>query len=110
MQAAHAIGTRDGSLLARYILPNSFTPVLVRFSFGVAGGILAESALSFLGMGIQIPQASWGNMLYGAQSLTYLTMKPWVWIPPGVMLVVSVLCVNFIGDGLRDALDPKMKV
>ena len=110
VQGAKAIGTKDGSLILKYILPNSFTPVLVQFSFGVAGAILTESSLSFLGLGIRIPQASWGNMLYGAQSLTYLTSKPWIWVPPGIMLMVTVLCINFVGDGLRDALDPKMKV
>lgn len=110
VQGAKAIGTKDGTLICRYILPNSFTPVLVQFSFGVAGAILAESSLSFLGLGIQIPQSSWGNMLSGAQSLTYLTSKPWLWVPPGMLLMVTVLCVNFVGDGLRDALDPKMKV
>lgn len=108
--AARAIGSQDRTIIFKYILPNSFTPVLVQFSFGVASGILTESALSFLGLGIRIPQASWGNMLYGAQSITYLTTKPWLWVPTGAILVVTVLCINFIGDGLRDALDPKMKV
>jgi peptide/nickel transport system permease protein len=108
--AARAIGTKDSSIVFRYVLPNSFTAVLVQFSFGVASGILTESALSFLGLGIRIPEASWGNMLYGAQSITYLSTKPWLWVPPGVILIITVLCVNFIGDGLRDALDPKMKV
>ena len=110
VQGAVAIGTKDLPMILRYILPNSFTPVLVQFSFGVASGILAESSLSFLGLGIRIPEASWGNMLYAAQSLTYLTSKPWLWVPPGIILVITVLCINFVGDGLRDALDPKMKV
>ena len=71
--------------------------------------LLDEAALSFLGMGVQPPAASLGNMLNGAQSLTVLTKQPWLWIPPGLMIVILVIAINFIGDALRDALDPNSK-
>jgi len=84
-------------------------PLLVAATFGVATAILAESALSFLGLGVQPPASSWGQMLNDAQSLTILESKPWVWVPPGMMILISVLSINFIGDGLRDALDPQLR-
>lgn len=110
VESAKAIGVKDSEIILKYILPNSVAPIIVAATFRVAGAILQESSLSFLGMGVQPPQASWGNMLYGAQSLTVLTTKQWAWIPPGLMLVITICCVNFIGDGLRDALDPRMKI
>lgn len=110
VESARAIGAKDIRIIGHYLLPNSVTPIIVAATFRVAGAILQESSLSFLGMGVQPPQASWGNMLNGAQSLMVLTARPWVWLPPGVMLIITICCVNFIGDGLRDALDPKMKI
>lgn len=110
VEAARASGTKSRTILWRYIFPNAFSPVLVAFTFGVASAILQESSLSFLGMGVQPPAASWGNILYEAQSLTILSQKPWMWVPAGLLLMVTVLSINFFGDGLRDALDPKMKV
>jgi len=82
--------------------------ILVSATFGVAGAILTEAGLSFLGLGVQPPTASWGNMLSGAQNLTILERYTWIWLPPGLMIGISVLAINFIGDGLRDALDPRM--
>ena len=79
-------------------------------TFRVAGAILQESSLSFLGMGVVPPEASWGNILNGAQSITVLTTCPWAWIPAGTLLVVTICSINFIGDGLRDALDPHARV
>ena len=76
-------------------------------TLGVGTAILQESALSFLGLGVQIPTPSWGNMLQDAQSVTILEEAPWMWIPPGVAIALAVLSINFIGDGLRDALDPR---
>ena len=108
VEAARAIGTKDLSIMTKYILPNSFAPVLIAFTFRAAQAIITESALSFLGMGVQAPQASWGNILYEAQSISVLAMRPWLWVPPGVALLVTILCINFIGDGMRDALDTKM--
>jgi peptide/nickel transport system permease protein len=79
----------------------------VNATSGMASAIITEASLSFLGMGVQPPTASWGNMITDAQSLTVLTSQPWLWLLPGIMIVVCVLSINFIGDGLRDALDPK---
>ena len=110
VESARAIGAKDGRIIWKYLMPNSIGSIIVAATFRVAGAILQESSLSFLGMGVQPPQASWGNMLNGAQVLTVLMARPWVWMPPGIMLIVTICCVNFIGDGLRDALDPKMKV
>ncbi|MDF2951983.1 MAG: peptide transporter permease, partial [Anaerocolumna sp.] len=81
-------------------------PILIYTTSGIAWAILDEAALSFLGFGVQQPTASWGNMLNGAQSLTVLTSQPWLWLPPGIAIILTVLSINFIGDALRDALDP----
>lgn len=110
VEAARAVGAKNLSIMIHYILPNSFAPILIAFTFGVASAILQESGLSFLGMGVQVPEASWGNMLYAAQSVSTIAMRPWMWVPPGICLLVTVLSINLFGDGLRDALDPKMKI
>ncbi len=96
-------------ILFSEILPNTIAPILVYATSIVALSILDEAALSFLGMGIQPPTASLGNMLNGAQSLTVLTSKPWLWIPAGVLIVILVMSISFIGDALRDAVDPTSK-
>jgi len=96
-------------ILFSEILPNTVAPVLVYATSVLALSMLDEAALSFLGMGVQPPTASLGNMLNGAESLTVLTKQPWLWIPPGVLIVVLVMAINFIGDALRDALDPNSK-
>ncbi|MEH7503731.1 oligopeptide ABC transporter permease [Neobacillus drentensis] len=101
------LGLSTPRILFQHILPNAIAPIIVQATFGIAAAIIVEASLSFLGMGVQPPTASWGNMLTDAQSLTVLTSQPWLWIPPGVMIVLVVLGINFIGDGLRDALDPK---
>lgn len=110
VESAKAIGTKDFKILVSYIIPNAFTPVLINFTFRMAQAIIQESALSFLGMGVQPPMASWGNILYAAQSIVVLSHRPWLWIPPGILLVLTVCSINFIGDGLRDALDSKMTI
>lgn len=107
VKAGRALGYGTMRILFRHLLPNALGPVVVNATFGVAGAILSEAGLSFLGMGVQPPAASWGNMLGDAQSLTVLTDQPWLWVPAGSMLLITVLAINFIGDGLRDALDPK---
>jgi peptide/nickel transport system permease protein len=107
--AARTVGVRDPRIIMRHILPNAIGPVLVAATFGMATVILQEASLSFLGLGVQPPTASWGQMLSLAQSMSVLGNKPWLWVPPGMMVLISVLCVNFIGDGLRDALDPQLK-
>lgn len=91
------------------ILPNTVAPILVYATSVLALSMLDEAALSFLGMGVQPPTASLGNMLNGAESLTVLTRQPWLWIPAGVVIILLVVAINFIGDALRDALDPKGK-
>ncbi|MCM1425323.1 MAG: ABC transporter permease [Eubacterium sp.] len=93
-------------ILFSEILPNTVAPILVYATSVLAISILDEAALSFLGMGVQPPTASLGNMLNGAQSLTVLTDKPWLWIPPGLLIIILVIAINFVGDALRDALDP----
>lgn len=96
-------------ILFSEILPNTAAPILIYATSVLALSMLDEAALSFLGMGVQPPTASLGNMLNGAESLTVLTKQPWLWIPPGVMIVILVMAVNFVGDALRDALDPKSR-
>jgi peptide/nickel transport system permease protein len=77
---------------------------------GIAVAILLEAGLSFLGLGVQQPTSSWGNMLNVARNISVLESSPWLWVPPGVAIVLTVLAVNLIGDGLRDALDQRMKL
>jgi peptide/nickel transport system permease protein len=105
--AAQAIGARNRRIIFRHVLPNAIAPVIVAASFGMAQAILVEAGLSFLGLGVQPPTPSWGNMLTDAQSITVLRSMTWLWLPPGLMIAITVLSINFIGDGLRDALDPR---
>ena len=93
-------------ILLSEILPNTIGPVLVNATSVFAISILDEAALSFLGMGVQPPTASLGNILNGAESITILTSKFWLWIPAGVIIILLVLSINFVGDALRDAIDP----
>lgn len=109
VEASKCIGRGTLSILFREILPNAMGPVWVTLSFRVGGAILQESGLSFLGVGVQTPEASWGNLINAAQELSILMLKPWFWIPAGVLIILTVLCFNFLGEGVRDALDPKMK-
>jgi peptide/nickel transport system permease protein len=99
-------GMPNRHILLSEILPNTIAPILVYGTSVIALSMLDEAALSFLGMGIQPPTASLGNMLNGAQSLTILTSKPWLWIPAGALIVILVMSISFIGDALRDAVDP----
>jgi peptide/nickel transport system permease protein len=103
-EAARAIGGGDMRIIFRHLLPNAVAPIIVQATLSVAGVILTESVLSFLGFGIQPPQASWGNMLANAQS--NITIAPWVAIFPGLCILTVSLSINYLGDGLRDALDP----
>jgi peptide/nickel transport system permease protein len=102
--AAHTIGTRNLMIIVRHILPNTMAPIIVAATLGVANAILAEAYISFLGVGVQPPTATWGNMLDGAYH--YVESAPWLWIFPGLLIVITVMSINFLGDGLRDALDP----
>jgi len=108
VQAAIALGASDSRIMFKEILPNCIAPVLVSATLRVARAILTESAISFLGYGIQPPLASWGNMLTNAQS--YFDLAPWLAIEPGVMITLTVTGFSFLGDGLRDALDPRLKM
>lgn len=109
IQATKAIGMSTPKILLSEVLPNAIPPVWANISFRVAGAILTESSLSFLGMGVQTPQASWGNIIFAAQNLLVLTARPWVWFPPGICIILVVVGFNFIGEGVRYALDPKTK-
>jgi peptide/nickel transport system permease protein len=105
--AARSLGATDGSILRRHILPNVLSPVIVSATFSVASAIITESALSFLGLGFPPDFPTWGRLLFDGKD--YLTLTPQLVLWPGLMISLSVLCVNFIGDGLRDALDPRQR-
>ena len=97
----------DHRIIFRHIIPNGIAPILVNASLALGGVIVLESALSFLGLGVQPPTATWGNMLEGAYN--YIETAPWLWAFPGTLIVLTVLSINFVGDGLRDALDPQQR-
>ena len=105
VEAAKAIGCSDWRIIFRHILPNAQAPIIVAATLGMAGAILTESALSFLGMGVQPPMSSWGNMLMDAQA--YMLDAPWMAIIPGLLILITVLSLYFVGEGLREALSPK---
>ena len=105
VQAARAVGASDLKIMLRHVLPNVVGVMVVQATLTVALAILLESAVSYLGFGIQPPTPSWGNLLTDARST--MTQQPWLTWFPGMMIVITALCVNFVGDGLRDALDPR---
>lgn len=107
IEASHAIGARDKRIIFKHLLPNAMAPLIVAATLGVGYAIIYESSLSFLGVGIKAPAATWGNMLTNAQQ--DILQAPWLVIWPGVMIFITILAINFVGDGLRDALDPKLK-
>ena len=102
--SAVVTGYSPYTIVFKHILPNVLSPILVNATFGIASAILMEASLSFLGMGVQPPTASWGNILTSAQSLTILSEEPWRWIPPGIAILIAVLTINFLGDGLNEAV------
>ncbi len=106
-QAARALGANNRRIIIRHIIPNTLAPVLVAMTLMVATAILSEAQLSYLGLGIQPPTPSWGNMLMNARQ--YLTTAPWLAVWPGVCIFLTLLSINFLGDAMRDALDPKLK-
>lgn len=109
VEAARATGASPFRTIVRHMLPNAMAPLIVNATLEVAGIILLEAALSYLGFGVSQPTPTWGNMLTEAQNLGVLTRMPWLWLPPGLMIFLTVLSINFLGDGLRDALDPRLK-
>jgi peptide/nickel transport system permease protein len=106
VQAARALGASDRRIIFRHILPNALSPMLVAATLGVAGAILTESALSFLGIGVQPPTPSWGNMLTAGKD--YLEFAWWLSLFPGLAILVTVIAYNLLGEGIRDALDPRL--
>jgi peptide/nickel transport system permease protein len=107
--AAQALGVSSPRIIRKHLLPNAIDVLIVYSSLGVATAILLEAGISFLGAGVQPPTPSWGNMLNVARNVNILEQYPWQWLPAGVAVVLTVLAVNFIGDGLRDAFDPRAK-
>lgn len=102
--AARALGASNTRIIVRHILPNTLAPITVAGTLGVASAILYEAYISFLGLGVRPPTATWGNMLESAND--YLNQAPWMWFYPGLFIVITLLGINFVGDGLRDAFDP----
>ncbi len=105
VMASRALGATQRHVIVRHILPNIVGPVTVAITLGVAGAILAEAGLSFLGFGVTEPAASWGSMINNARGIAFLAGFPWLWIAPGAAISLAVLSINFMGDGLRDAFD-----
>lgn len=105
--AARALGVSNARIIITHLLPNTFAPIIVSATLGVAGAILSEAYVSFFGLGVQVPTASWGNMLESAYK--YLESAPWLWFFPGMFILLTVLSINFVGDGLRDAFDPRTR-
>jgi len=109
VEAARCLGLTNADIALKHILPNAIAPLLVYASLGVATAVLLEAGLSFLGLGVQPPTPSWGNMLNTARSISTMERTAWQWIPPAVCTVMFVLAVNFVGDGIRDAIDPRTR-
>jgi ABC-type dipeptide/oligopeptide/nickel transport system permease subunit len=107
VQASRALGSRDTRVVLRHVLPSVIAPVLIAATLGVAAAIMAESALSFLGLGVQPPTPSWGSMIADGRDLNQLRHAPWTSVSPGVAIGAAVLGFNLLGDALRDALDPR---
>jgi peptide/nickel transport system permease protein len=109
MIAAEALGLKDRHKIVRHLIPNVIPSIIVAATLGIGDAILIESALSFLGLGVAMPFPSWGNMVQAVRDTNDFVLRTWLWIPPGICIFTTVLAINFVGDGLRDAFDPKMK-
>jgi peptide/nickel transport system permease protein len=107
VSASRAIGVSHARIIFVHLLPNTIAPIIVAATLGIASAIISEAYVSFLGLGVQPPTASWGSML--DSSAQYIETAPWLWFFPGLMILITVLGVNFVGDGLRDALDPRSR-
>jgi peptide/nickel transport system permease protein len=108
VEAARSLGASNTWIIFRHMIPNAMAPIIVSASLGLAGYVVAEAALAFLGFGIQDPIPTWGNMLSATQ--TFMMSKPWLPLVPGLPIFICSLAFNYIGDGLRDALDPRLKM
>lgn len=109
MQATESLGLKDTRKIIKHLIPNVIPTIIVNATLGVASAILTESALSYLGMGVVEPTPSWGNMISASNKAIDLQKRPWLWMPPGACMVITVMAVNLFGDALRDALDPKKR-
>ena len=109
MQATESLGLKDTRKIIKHLIPNVIPTIIVKATLGVASAILTESALSYLGMGVVEPTPSWGNMISASNKAIDLQKRPWLWMPPGACMVITVMAVNLFGDALRDALDPKKR-
>lgn len=107
VEASRALGVSDLTIIVRHLIPNAFAPIIVSASLQLAGFVILEAVLSFIGFGIQDPTPTWGNMLAFAES--YMIQHPWLPLVPGIPMFICALAFNFVGDGLRDALDPRLK-
>lgn len=107
MKACEALGINDFSRITKHLLPNLLPFIIVYATLNMAAVILAEAGLSFLGLGVSPPMPTWGNMLEPAREMVHLANRPWLFMPPGIMIFLTVMCFNIVGDGLRDAVDPK---
>ena len=108
--AARSMGIREGRIAFRHILPNIISVILVSITLDFASCMLTESSLSYLGFGVQLPRPTWGNMLDGSRNALVIQSYWWRWLFPALFLSIVVICINIIGDTLRDILDPKSEV
>ncbi|MCR3759650.1 oligopeptide ABC transporter permease [Clostridium felsineum] len=109
MIAANALGIKDRKKIFKHLLPNTIPSIIVAATLNIGSAILTESSLSFLGLGVVPPTPSWGNMVQSVSDLYKLEHYPWLWMPAGICILITVMAINLLGDGLRDALDPKLK-
>ncbi len=109
IEATRALGIGELKTIYKHMLPNAFAPILISATLTMASAILIEAGLSFLGLGVVPPLPSWGNMMEAARNVRVVSLMWWIWLPPGLMIFLAVLSINLVGDGLRDALDPRLK-
>jgi len=107
MLATEALGLSDFSRILKHLIPNVLPYIIVNATLSMAGAILTEASLSFIGLGVSPPTPTWGNMVERARDTTVFNNYYWMWIPPGLMIMLTVVSINLLGEGLRDALDPK---
>jgi len=109
MSAAESLGIRDLHKIFKHIMPNVIPIIIVTATLAIGDTIIMESTMSYLGVGVLPPMSSWGQMVSAGTNLMTFNLRPWLWMPAGFCILLTVLAVNLVGDGLRDAFDPKMK-